>query len=78
MSTIGNSNITHENETRFRTIRGNRNLRIIETDYESGLRNFKYSYTKPDAGGNNFAIILLKAMPWLMIGLLVTFTLLIN
>jgi len=78
MSTIGNSNITHENETRFRTIRGNRNLRIIETDYESGLRNFKYSNIKQNATGNHIAIILLKAMPWIMIGLLVTFMLLIN
>lgn len=78
MTTIGNSTRTPENETRFRTIRGNRNLRIIETDYESGLRNFKYSNIKPNATGNHIAIILLKAMPWLMIGLLVTLMLLIN
>ena len=78
MSTIGNSNITHENETRFRTIRGNRNLRIIETDYESGLRNFKYSNTKPNATGNHFAFILLKAVPWLMIGLVVTLMIVLN
>ena len=78
MTTIGNSTRTHENETRFRTIRGNRNLRIIETDYESGLRNFKYSNTKPNATGNQFAIILLKAMPWLMIGLVVTLMIVLN
>jgi hypothetical protein len=78
MSTMGNSNRTHENEIRFRTIRGNRNLRIIETDFESGLRNFKYSNTKQNTSGNHMAIILLKAMPWLMIGLVVTFMILIR
>ena len=78
MTTIGNSSRPYENETRFRTIRGNRNLRIIETDYESGLRNFKYSNIKQNATGNHIAIILLKAMPWLMIGLVVTLMIVLN
>lgn len=78
MTTISNSSRPYENETRFRTIRGNRNLRIIETDYESGLRNFKYSNAKSDPTGNNLTIIILKVTPWLMIGLLVTLTLLLN
>ncbi len=70
MTAINHISRPSENQTNFNTLKENRRLRIVEPDYNGGIRNFKYSERKTESLSGNFTVTFLKLTPWIVAGLI--------
>ncbi|MBK9735852.1 MAG: hypothetical protein IPO92_13180 [Saprospiraceae bacterium] len=66
-----------ERENHFSTIRENRKLRLIEPDYNVGLRNFRYAENTNQKNKPTPAEVFVRVFPWAIAGLTVVLAILL-
>ncbi|MBK9735919.1 MAG: hypothetical protein IPO92_13565 [Saprospiraceae bacterium] len=66
-----------ERESHFNTIRENRKLRLIEPDYNVGLRNFRYAENTNQKNKPTPIEAFVRVFPWVIAGLTVVLAILL-